>query len=172
MQPDSHHGLLGDGARRDGAAAREVPPDWWRRALLADRSPVEFVLCFATPATAIAVLDPPPFGIWRFEVQGGPPIGWRSASRGQPSVRATLSADAAGERVVLQEGWLPVSLDYRATRQRLHDTLAGWPARAAAEIQSGGWSEFTRTETDSRVLRISDLGLRIAGGCGRGILSV
>ena len=85
---------LGDGARRDGAAAREVPPDWWRRALLADRSPVEFVLCFATPATAIAVLDPPPFGIWRFEVPGGPPIGWRSASRGQPSVRATLFADA------------------------------------------------------------------------------
>jgi len=109
---------------------------------------VEFVLCFATPATAIAVLDPPPFGIWRFEVQGGPPIGWRSATQGRPSVRATLFADAASERVFLQDGWLPAALDYHVTERRLHDVLAGWPARAAAEIQSGGWSELARSSTD------------------------
>ena len=105
---------------------------------------MDFVLCFATPASAIAALDPPPFGIWRFEVQGGPPIGWRSATRGRPSVRATLFAHVASERVVLQDGWLPAALDYRVTERRLHDVLAGWPARAAAEIQSGGWGELTR----------------------------
>jgi hypothetical protein len=109
---------------------------------------VDFVLCFAPPAVAIASIDPPPFGVWRFEVLGGPPIGWRSATKGRPSVRATLFADAAGERVVLQDGWLPVSLDYRAARQRLHDTLAAWPARAAAEIQLGAWGDLTRVSVE------------------------
>src|SRR5712692_8037170 len=124
---------------------RDAPPDWWSRALLADRSPVDFVLCFAPPPAPIAPLDPPRFGIWRFEVDGGPTIGWRSATRGRHSVRATLVADAAGGRIVLQDGWLPVSLDYHATQRRLHDVLAGWPARAAAEIGSGGWGELTRS---------------------------
>src|SRR6185295_10376117 len=66
----------------------EKAADWWGHARVADRSPVDFVLCFATPPTAIATLDPPPFGVWRFEVPGGPPIGWRAATQRRLSVRA------------------------------------------------------------------------------------
>jgi hypothetical protein len=102
---------------------------------------VDFVVCFGAPARE---MDRPPFGFWQFDLDGGLPIGWRAAMAGAPSIRAALNADTADERVELQQGWLPLSLDYRATQRQLHGVLATWPARAVAEIESGGWKTLTR----------------------------
>jgi hypothetical protein len=108
---------------------------------------VDFIVCFGAPT---AGTDRPPFGLWRFDLDDGLPIGWRAAMGGAPSIHAALNADVADERVELQQGWLPLSLDYRATERRLHEVLAGWPARAVAEIESGGWKTLTRVSARGR----------------------
>jgi hypothetical protein len=98
-----------------------------------DGEPADFVLCFSRRFTTVTT---PPFGIWSFDVDGGPPPGWRAMVAGRHSVAARLSAELAdGRRVVLSEGALPVSLVYRRTRDQLNHTLSQWPARAVAEIE-------------------------------------
>ena len=57
-------------------------------------------------------------------------------------LRATLDD---GSRVTLQEGMLPVSAGYRRTRTFIDAMLAIWPARAAADIATGGWSDLPRS---------------------------
>lgn len=111
---------------------------------MSDREPVDFVVAFApvTPAPA-APLPLVPFGVWRFEVDDGEPWGHRAAARGDRSVRARLYADHSGERVILQDGALPIASG-AAGGSPLLDTLARWPARAAAEIDAGGWASLRR----------------------------
>src|SRR5258706_9209916 len=131
-----------------GGTAPIAPPGWWDQAWRnTDRSPVDFIVCFGSPP---AGMDRPPFGLWRFDVDDGLPIGWRAATGGAPTIHAALVADVANEHVELQQGWLPLSLNYRATERRLHEVLAGWPARAVAEIESGGWKTLKRVGARKR----------------------
>jgi hypothetical protein len=109
----------------------------------ADRAPVDFVLCFGTPPIGV---DVPRFGLWRFVVDGGLPFGWRAATSGASSVHAALHAEDGHARVELQHGWLPLSLDYTSSAQRLHAVMAGWPARAVADIESGAWPTLARID--------------------------
>jgi len=99
----------------------------------------DVVLDFGDERSHHAPTTASPFGVWRFVVDGGEPIGWRAMIEGRRSVRARLCADLPnGRRVVLLEGVLPiVSLSYRKTRSSLEQWLSSWPARAAAEAAHG-----------------------------------
>jgi hypothetical protein len=109
---------------------------------------IDFILDLSRSRSHVAAARVPLFGVWSFDVDGGDPPGWRAMIAGAPSLRARLCADLGdGSRVVLQEGSLPVSLNYPRTREQLHHILAGWPGRAAAEIETGDWSAMTRDAT-------------------------
>lgn len=110
--------------------------------------PLDFILNLSRGPSHVAAAPVPPFGVWSFDAEGGDPRGWRAMVAGAPSLRVRLCADLVdGARVVLQEGCLRVSLNYRRTREQLDQVLAGWPARAAADIETGGWSTMTRDST-------------------------
>lgn len=131
----------------------EVPvPNWWTQALTADRrAPVDFVVSFS-PSTPIAsaAASAPRFGVWYFDLGDPGPPGWRAMVKGRSSVRVRLCADIGNAQpIVLQEGALPVSLCFRESRSRIHEVLAQWPARAAAEIIAGGWSQLPRGGVDA-----------------------
>ncbi|MFI5179375.1 MAG: hypothetical protein ACHQO8_12455, partial [Vicinamibacterales bacterium] len=92
----------------------------------------------------------PAFGVWSFAIEGGDPIGWRAYAEGRLSASARLvSTVEGGDEVVLREGMLPIASSYRATEDALIDLLARWPARAAAEIEAGGWSTLPRRREPS-----------------------
>src|SRR2546426_10350395 len=126
-------------------------PDWWTQALTADRrAPVDFVVRFSPSAPIeLAAASAPRFGVWYFDLGDSGPPGWRAMVEGRPSVRARLCADIGkAQPIVLQEGVLPVSLCFSETRSLIHQVLAQWPARAAAEIIAGGWNQLPRGNAD------------------------
>jgi hypothetical protein len=124
----------------------EIAPGGDRR--LATVGPLAFILDLSGAATLAG--DEPPFGVWSFDA-GDDPWGWRATTACRPSFRGALVARLAdGTRVVLQEGVLPAASSYRRTRAAIDDVLAAWVARAAAEIEAGGWTTLRREPAADR----------------------
>jgi hypothetical protein len=106
---------------------------------------VDFVLDLSGDASSSGGIDTPAFGVWSFDVDEGDPTGRRAMVAGRTSVGARLCARLGDDaRVVLQEGMLPLSPVHARTRDGLNQILGTWPARAAVEIESGGWDAMVR----------------------------
>jgi hypothetical protein len=108
---------------------------------------VDFVISFSGGLKPVDASADPQFGVWSFDVDAGGPLGWGAVVEEKTSVRARLLASrSGGVHVLLQEGMLPVAVSYRRTRDVLGQILARWPARAVADVLSGGWAHMARCE--------------------------
>jgi len=100
---------------------------------------IDFVLDFSARSTRCDTR----YGCWSFEIDARGPWAAGAVDDRRPFA-CSLVARTRDERVVLQHGTFPALPTYARLRTLLQRVLARWPARAVAEIASGGWPALPR----------------------------